>query len=168
MHARLGVARAEPEKRIRSLVQADTSTNHVQRKRCSTRSPGIRDRHPERLQVHLYGDAGELELDYAAIRSGAAACASRLAAHGLQPGQTVAIMLPTGRDYLFSFFGILMAGGIPVPLLSAGATGADRRSPAAPRRHPRQLPRRHADHHSGSENRGPAAALSGWNRCSGY
>jgi 1-acyl-sn-glycerol-3-phosphate acyltransferase len=25
-------------------------------------------------------------------------------------------MLPTGRDYLFSFFGILMAGGIPVPL----------------------------------------------------
>jgi 1-acyl-sn-glycerol-3-phosphate acyltransferase len=25
-------------------------------------------------------------------------------------------MLPTGRDYLFSFFGILLAGGIPVPI----------------------------------------------------
>ena len=73
-------------------------------------------RHPDRLQVHLYAETGEEELSYAAIRRGAAAYASRLAAHGLQPGQTVAIMLPTGRDYLFSFFGILMAGGIPVPL----------------------------------------------------
>ena len=116
VHARLGVARAEPEKRIRSLVQADTSTNQCAAETLLDALAWHTDRHPERLQVHLYGDAGELELDYAAIRSGAAACASRLAAHGLQPGQTVAIMLPTGRDYLFSFFGILMAGGIPVPL----------------------------------------------------
>jgi 1-acyl-sn-glycerol-3-phosphate acyltransferase len=34
----------------------------------------------------------------------------------LLPGQTVAIMLPTGTDYFYSFMGILMAGGIPVPL----------------------------------------------------
>jgi acyl-CoA synthetase (AMP-forming)/AMP-acid ligase II len=35
--------------------------------------------------------------------------------HALEPGNTVAIMLPTGRDYFFSFFGILLAGGVPVP-----------------------------------------------------
>ena len=44
------------------------------------------------------------------------AIAAGLHAHELQPGQSVALMLPTGRDYLFSFFGILMAGGIPVPI----------------------------------------------------
>jgi 1-acyl-sn-glycerol-3-phosphate acyltransferase len=73
-------------------------------------------RHPDRLQVHLYAEDGEEELSYSAIRRGGAACASRLAGHGLQPGEAVAIMLPTGRDYLFTFFGALMAGGIPVPL----------------------------------------------------
>jgi acyl-CoA synthetase (AMP-forming)/AMP-acid ligase II len=25
-------------------------------------------------------------------------------------------MLPTGRDYLTSFFGVMLAGGIPVPI----------------------------------------------------
>src|SRR5690606_20532729 len=29
---------------------------------------------------------------------------------------TVAIMLPTSREYLFCFYGTLLAGGIPVPL----------------------------------------------------
>ena len=28
----------------------------------------------------------------------------------------VALMLPTGADYFFGFFGILAAGGIPVPI----------------------------------------------------
>ena len=35
---------------------------------------------------------------------------------GLMPGQTVAIMLPTSKEYLFCFYGTLLAGGIPVPL----------------------------------------------------
>ena len=35
---------------------------------------------------------------------------------GVAPGQTVAIMLPTSREYLFCFYGTLLAGGIPVPL----------------------------------------------------
>jgi acyl-CoA synthetase (AMP-forming)/AMP-acid ligase II len=34
----------------------------------------------------------------------------------LEPAEPVAIMLPSGTDYFFSFFGILMAGGIPVPI----------------------------------------------------
>ena len=111
-----GVKRAEPEKGIRSLVQAEPGVAGCEAETLLDALEWHAARHPDRLQVHLYTETGEEELTYAAIRRGAAAYASRLANHGLQPGQAAAIMLPTGRDYLFSFFGILMAGGIPVPL----------------------------------------------------
>jgi acyl carrier protein len=116
VHASQGVRRPGPEKNVHSLAQADTGAGACSAETLLNALAWHTQRHPQRLQVHLYGESGEEELSYAAIRDGAAACASRLAGHGLQAGQTVAIMLPTGRDYLFSFFGILMAGGIPVPL----------------------------------------------------
>ncbi|MDH3526226.1 MAG: AMP-binding protein [Gammaproteobacteria bacterium] len=73
--------------------------------------------HPQRPHIYLYGEADEPEtITYAALFDGARAIAAGLHAHDLQPGQSVAIMLPTSRDYLFSFFGILLAGGIPVPI----------------------------------------------------
>ena len=74
-------------------------------------------RHPERIHVHLY-ESGERPdpISYEGLYQGAAALAAGLRTRGLLPGQTVAIMLPTGRDYLFSFFGILLAGGVPVPI----------------------------------------------------
>src|ERR1700677_4522557 len=40
----------------------------------------------------------------------------RLRGRGLQPGQTVAIMLPTCAEFFYTFAGILLAGGIPVPI----------------------------------------------------
>ena len=111
-----GVRRAAPEKGLHSLVQAASGPAACTAETLLAALEWHAARHPDRLQVHLYRDGGEDELSYAAIRAGSAAYASRLAAHGLQRGQTVAIMLPTGHEYLFSFFGILMAGGIPVPL----------------------------------------------------
>ncbi|MBG7602420.1 MAG: AMP-binding protein [Gammaproteobacteria bacterium] len=73
--------------------------------------------HPQRPHVYLYGDHDEPEtITYAMLAEGARAIAAGLQARGLLPGQSVAIMLPTGRDYLFSFFGILLAGGVPVPI----------------------------------------------------
>ena len=116
IHGSQGVRRAEPEKGLRSLVQAEPGAAVCTAETLTDALAWHAAQHPDRLQVHLYAEGGEEELSYAAIRRGAARCASRLAAQGLQPGQAVAIMLPTGRDYLFSFFGILMAGGIPVPL----------------------------------------------------
>jgi acyl carrier protein len=74
------------------------------------------ERQPDRLTVFLYEDKGELEITYRMLWDGALAYAARLAAAGLQPGQTVAIMLPTSKEYLFCFYGTLLAGGIPVPL----------------------------------------------------
>src|SRR5207244_8324967 len=47
---------------------------------------------------------------------GSLAYAARLAEAGLAPGQAVAIMLPTSKEYLFCFYGTLLAGGVPVPL----------------------------------------------------
>ena len=73
--------------------------------------------HPDQLHIYLYGDRDSAEeITYGDLRQGARAVAAGLVARGLEPGQAAAIMLPTGRDYLFSFFGILIAGGIPVPI----------------------------------------------------
>lgn len=73
--------------------------------------------HPQRPHVYLYDDHDEPEtITYAVLADGARSIAAGLQARGLLPGQSVAIMLPTCRDYLFSFFGILLAGGIPVPV----------------------------------------------------
>ena len=75
------------------------------------------DRHPQRPHIYLYGEGDEPEeITYAALLEGAQAIAAGLRHHDLQPGQTVAIMLPTSRDYLFSFYGVLLAGGVPVPI----------------------------------------------------
>lgn len=73
--------------------------------------------HPDRVQVRFYADEGEGEIiTYGHLWDGAQAVAAGLQWQGLPPGSAVAIMLPTGRDYLESFFGILLAGGVPVPL----------------------------------------------------
>ena len=74
------------------------------------------ERQPERLTVFLYEDQKEHRLAYQDLWDGAMRYAARLADHGVGPGQTVAIMLPTSQEYLFCFYGVLLAGGIPVPL----------------------------------------------------
>ncbi len=75
------------------------------------------EKHPNRIHVYLYGEAQEPEeISYEKLLSTAQAIAASLQQRSLSPGQTVAIMLPTSGDYLFSFFGILLAGGIPVPI----------------------------------------------------
>ena len=68
--------------------------------------------HPQRPHVFLY-DEGEqaVEITYADLYQGALGLAAGLQARGLAQGQSVAIMLPTGRDYLCIFFAILVAGG---------------------------------------------------------
>ncbi len=73
--------------------------------------------HPERVHVRFYSDEGEGDvLTYRQLQEGAEALAAGLQSRGLKPGEPVVIMLATGPDYFFSFLGILMAGGIPVPI----------------------------------------------------
>ncbi|MEA3372321.1 MAG: AMP-binding protein [Campylobacterota bacterium] len=73
--------------------------------------------HPDRPHIQFYQDDGKGEIiTYLQLQRGAEKVAASLQQHGLKTGDPVAIMLPTGREYFFSFFGILMAGGIPVPI----------------------------------------------------
>lgn len=73
--------------------------------------------HPERPHIELYSETTEGEvLTFRQLYEGAAAVATGLREAGLNPGDAVAIMLPTGKDYFFSFFGVLLAGAVPVSL----------------------------------------------------
>ncbi|HUJ87351.1 MAG TPA: AMP-binding protein [Burkholderiales bacterium] len=74
-------------------------------------------RHPERLHITLLEqDEGAETLTYGGLANEARAVADGLSARGLEPGQAVAIMLPTGRDFFLAFTGTLLAGGVPVPI----------------------------------------------------
>jgi len=74
------------------------------------------ERQPDRLTVFMYEEHKEFPLSYRALWDGAIGYAAALTRTGLQRGQMVAIMLPTCKEYLFSFYGVLLAGGVPVPL----------------------------------------------------
>lgn len=73
---------------------------------------------PRRAHVHFYHDDPEQTqtLTYGALWQQAAHLASGLRQRGLEPGQSVALMLPTGAEFFFCFCGILLAGGVAVPI----------------------------------------------------
>jgi fatty-acyl-CoA synthase len=71
--------------------------------------------HPSGL---TFVDASEAEetLSWADVRARARATAGALHRLGVRQGDRVAIVLPTGQDFLDAFFGVLLAGAVPVPL----------------------------------------------------
>ncbi|MEW6518293.1 MAG: AMP-binding protein [Thermodesulfobacteriota bacterium] len=72
---------------------------------------------PDHLHITLYAEEGRQEqITFHDLSTGAAAVAAGLQQRGIEPGQAVALMLPTSRDYFYSFFGVLLAGAVPVPL----------------------------------------------------
>ena len=77
--------------------------------------------HPERSHIRLYSDEGEGQtLSYRALKEGAERIAAGLQQQGFEPGRSAVLMLPTGADYFLVFFGILYAGGVPVPIYPPG------------------------------------------------
>ena len=72
--------------------------------------------HPDRVQIIQLADGGETRITYRDLMRAADAVAAGLQALGLEPGDTVAIMLPTCPEYFHTYFGILAAGGVPVPI----------------------------------------------------
>ena len=75
------------------------------------------ERHPERPHIQFYQDEGDGEvIRYGDLWEHATRVAASLQQHGVLRGEPVAIMLPTGSEYFYSFYGILLAGGVPVSL----------------------------------------------------
>jgi acyl carrier protein len=75
------------------------------------------DRDGDRTHLTLLGeDDEETPLTHRELWRRAEAVAGELQHHGLEPGGTAAVMLPTCLDYFPVFFGILLAGGVPIPL----------------------------------------------------
>src|SRR3954463_6977394 len=140
------------------LASAGQAPSSADRSVASLQSEGIRapdqaktliealeyhvERQPERLSVHLYDEGGEYPLTYRALWDGATAYAARLIEAGLLPGATVAIMLPTSKEYLYCFYGTMLAGGIPVPLYPTARLTAIQCPRARPPAREDDLPRR--------------------------
>ena len=77
--------------------------------------------HPDRPHIRFYTDNDKDDvITYLELWNEAELVASGLQHFGLAPGESVLIMLPTGREYFFTFFGVLLAGGIPVPVYPPG------------------------------------------------
>jgi 1-acyl-sn-glycerol-3-phosphate acyltransferase len=75
------------------------------------------ERHPRRRHLLFYpGDGAPQELTYGDLLRRARRVAAGLVAAGVGRGQAVALMLPSGHDYFVAFHGVLLAGGVPVPL----------------------------------------------------
>lgn len=72
---------------------------------------------PARAHIHLYEEGDALrKITFGDLYVRASAVADELVRRGFEPGQTAAIMLPTCAEFFFTFAGILLAGGIPVPI----------------------------------------------------
>ena len=71
---------------------------------------------PHTTHAVVLGEAEPVMLTYGELLEGAQAVAAGLEVRGLSVGARVALMLPTSVEYLHAFFGVLLAGGIPVPL----------------------------------------------------
>ena len=72
---------------------------------------------PERTHIRILDESSNPdELTYQALHREAAAVAAGVLARDVLPGDTVAIMLPTSRDYFVTFAGVVLAGAVPVPI----------------------------------------------------
>jgi fatty-acyl-CoA synthase len=72
---------------------------------------------PDRVHIQIYEEDEQLRtITFGELYARASRIAVELRERGLEPGQTVAIMLPTCADFFFTFAGVLFAGGIPVPI----------------------------------------------------
>jgi fatty-acyl-CoA synthase len=70
-----------------------------------------------RTHLIFYEDEGEsASLTFGELLGGAERIAADLAKRGIGRGDSVALMLPTSRDFFLAFAGTLLAGATPVPI----------------------------------------------------
>ncbi len=72
---------------------------------------------PEKPHIYFQHEDGQEEvITYGQLLKFALKVAGALKQRGLREGETVAIMLPTDPGFFYVFFGILLAGAVPVPI----------------------------------------------------
>src|SRR3990167_3954330 len=72
---------------------------------------------PNKTHLYFQDEEGkEKIITYGELLRFSLQAASGLKQRGLREGETVAIMLPTSPDFFYIFFGVLLSGGIPVPI----------------------------------------------------
>lgn len=72
---------------------------------------------PHRPHIYLQNENGEEQvIRFGELYRKAITLAGGLVAQGIEPGDTVALMLPTGEDFFSAFAGVLLAAAVPVPL----------------------------------------------------
>jgi 1-acyl-sn-glycerol-3-phosphate acyltransferase len=74
------------------------------------------ERAPERVHIELYEGAAPTPIAYRALYEESRRVAAGLAARDVAPGESVALMLPTSRDFFVGFMGVWLAGAVPVPI----------------------------------------------------
>jgi len=74
------------------------------------------EKHPERTHIVLWDEIESPAISYRELAERARAVSLGLLKRKVEPGDRVAIMLPTGADFFRTFFGILYAGAVPVPI----------------------------------------------------
>ena len=108
----------------RDLASEEAETGEIRKPEEAATLLEVLDRHaernPDRRHI-LYlergpGEGEEEELTYGELRERSRAAAAALQGLGLERGQSVGLMLPSGLDYFVAFVGTLRAGGVPVPL----------------------------------------------------
>src|SRR5436305_6550584 len=76
------------------------------------------ENHPDHLHVTVLEDEDTVlgTMSYRDLQTAARAVAQGLISRDIVPGDRIAMMLPTSTDFFTSFFGILYAGAVPVPI----------------------------------------------------
>src|SRR5258708_6808920 len=74
--------------------------------------------HPDHIHVTVLQDDDTVlgTMSYRDLQTAARAAAQGLISRDIVPGDRIAMMLPTSTDFFASFFGILYAGAVPVPI----------------------------------------------------
>jgi acyl-CoA synthetase (AMP-forming)/AMP-acid ligase II len=74
--------------------------------------------HPDRVHLTVIADEATpiATFTYRRLAAAAREAAQGLIERDVMPGDRIALMLPTGRDFFVAFFAILYAGAVPVPI----------------------------------------------------
>ncbi len=76
------------------------------------------ENHPDHIHVTVLQDENTVlgTMSYRDLQTAARAVAQGLISRDIVPGDRIAMMLPTSTDFFASFFGVLYAGAVPVPI----------------------------------------------------